>query len=293
MGGIKNIVVVGGTGFTGTQVLKQLEEIDNIKVTCIVRSSHKKPIWNGKNPLNILFGDLDDPASLDASFKDQDAMIFVASMGFGHMEIVVRACEKNGINRAVFTSSTAIFTRLPAQSVDGRETGEKAVMSSSINWTILRPTMIFGRIGDRNTERLVKNLKKFPFFFIPGPGKALQQPIFVDDVAKATIQALLTEKSVKKAYNISGADYFPFNEMVKATAQALNKNIWIINLPLFPMQLLVRLYNVLSKTPKLSEEQILRLNEDKAFDHNNASNDFDFSPISFAEGVKNLIKELS
>lgn len=236
MNPLKKILVLGGTGFTGRQVLKQLEIQDAIEVTCLVRSSSNAIEWSGKLPLKIVVGDLGDTVSLNAAFKNQDMLIFVASMGFGHMQNVVNSCLENNVKRAVFTSSTAIFTRLPAQSKDGRQAGEKQIMESSFDWTILRPTMIFGRKGDRNLERLVKNLKKFPLFFVPGAGQALQQPIFVDDVAKAVIQALATDKSVRKAYNISGEVPLTFNQLVISTASALGLKRAIVNLPLWPVQ---------------------------------------------------------
>ncbi len=293
MTNIKKIIVVGGTGFTGTQVLKQLENIENIEVTCLVRSHNKTVLWSGKNPLKIVIGDLDDAASLEVAFKGQDSLIFVASMGFGQMQNVVKACELNNVKRAVFTSSTAIYTQLPAQSKDGREMGEKHVVQSGISWTILRPTMIYGRKGDRNVERLIRNLKRFPVFFIPGSGEALQQPIFVDDVAKATIQSLNTEKTICMAYNISGKNSLTFNELVQTTSLALNRNVRIIHLPLWPMRLLIKFYNFLTKKPKITEEQLLRLNENKAFDHKEAVQDFNFTPLSFHEGIRALVTEIS
>ena len=293
MSPLKKILVLGGTGFTGRQVLKQLEIQDAIEVTCLVRSSSNAIEWSGKLPLKIVVGDLGDTASLNAAFKNQDTLIFVASMGFGHMKNVVNSCLENNVKRAVFTSSTAIFTRLPAQSKDGRQAGEKQIMESSLDWTILRPTMIFGRKGDRNLERLVKNLKKFPLFFVPGSGQALQQPIFIDDVAKAVIQALATDKSVRKAYNISGKVPLTFNQLVTSTASALGLKRAIVNLPLWPVQQAVKLYSIFAGSPKISEEQILRLNENKAFDHKEAQDDFGFTPIPFSDGINILVKELS
>lgn len=293
MNDFKKIIVIGGTGFTGIQVLRQLEEIEEIEVTCLVRSLNKVPSWHGKGLLKIAIGDLNDPASLDKAFKNQEALIFVASMGFGHMPDVVKACIDNQIKRAIFTSSTAIFTRLPAQSKDGREAGEKHVVDSPLHWTILRPTMIYGRKGDRNIERLMRNLKRFPLFFIPGNGNALQQPIFVDDVAKALILALRSEKTICKTYNISGEAPLTFNELVLITSYALGRRIRIVHLPLLPMRLIIKFYTLFTKKPKITEEQILRLNEDKAFDHKEAYQDFSFTSISFAEGVENLVTETS
>lgn len=293
MGDIRKIIVIGGTGFTGSQVVRQLEEIENIEVTCLVRSLERKPNWNGACRFNVVQGDLENLSDLISAFEGHDALIFVASMGFGHMPNVVKACASNKIKRAVFTSSTAIFTRLPAQSKDGREKGEEQVVNSGLDWTLLRPTMIFGRKGDRNIERLVKNLKRFPIFFIPGSGQAMQQPIYVDDVAKAVIDALWSSNTICKAYNISGNEPLTFKEMVRQTARALKRKVIIINLPLLPIRQLIKMYCLFTKKPKISDEQILRLNENKAFDHEEAHRDFGFTPASFDGVIENLIKEIS
>lgn len=287
----RKILVIGGTGFTGRQVLRQLEKKENVEVTCLIRSLHKTPSWTGKGRFETIVGDLNSPESLDKAFKDKDALIFVASMGFGHMPNVINAAQDNHVKRAVFTSSTAIFTRLPAQSRDGREAGEKHVTTSTLDWTLLRPTMIFGRKGDRNIERLIRNLRRFPVFFIPGPGDALQQPVFVDDVAKAALQALWSENTIRKSYNISGRKPLSFKALVRASAEGLNRNVKILSLPLFPIRVIARLYASISSNPKITEEQILRLNEDKAFDFEDAARDFNFNPVSFSEGLAHLVKE--
>lgn len=289
---LKKIIVVGATGFTGSRVMQELANVPDIEVTCLVRSPQKLQNWQGANPLTIIEGDLDNVASMQQAFKGQDALIFVASMGFGHMPDVVRVGEEAGVKKAVFTSSTAIFTRLPAQSKDGREGGEAAVKQAQFDWTILRPTMIFGCRGDRNMERMVRTLKKTPLFMVPGSGQALQQPIFVGDVAKAVVAALFAEGTENKAYNISGKEPLTFNQLVKKTGAALGKSIPIINVPLWMIMPFVKLYNAISKKPRLTEEQILRLNENKAFDHQDAMNDFGFQPRPFEEGIENLISEL-
>ena len=286
------ILLVGATGFTGKQVLKQLIDIDAVEITCLVRSLEKARGLCESKKVAYIVGDLDDPSSLDEAFKGQNTLIFVASMGFGHMPAVINACNKHDIKRGVFISSTAIFTRLPAQSIDGRQAGELVVTSSDLEWTILRPTMIFGRKGDRNMERLVRNLCRFPLFFIPGPGKALQQPIFVDDVAKAVVQAYQSKNTIRKAYNISGKYSLTFNQMIAETIQELHKTIYTINLPLSLVMTLVKIYNKIFKKALLTSEQVLRVNEDKAFDYNEAHRDFGFEPVGFRQGIANLIKEL-
>ena len=287
------VLLIGATGFTGRLVLLELLK-RGFDVESLVRagSENKFAAIAPKGAKHVI-GDLDDKASLVNALKGKDALVFVASMGFGQMTDVAAACEDAGVKRGIFTSSTAIFTRLAAQSKDGREAGEKAIMASDMDWTILRPTMIFGRKGDRNIERLVKMLRKLPIVPLVGCGSALQQPIFVDDVAKAVVDAFSNNKTIKKAYNISGAQALTFKQLANEAGQALGRRILFVPIPLTILRLAARFYEKISKNPRLKEEQILRLNENKAFSHEEAARDFNFKPRPFSYGVKNLVKELT
>src|SRR5439155_25711459 len=115
-------------------------------------------------------GDLDDPDSVDAVFaaSQAEALVNLASLGFGHAPTIVAAAEEAGLRRAVFVSTTAIFTTLEARSKAVRQAAEDTVTASSLHWTIVRPTMIYGGPDDRNMARLLQLLRRFPVVPLPG-----------------------------------------------------------------------------------------------------------------------------
>jgi uncharacterized protein YbjT (DUF2867 family) len=92
----------------------------------------------------------------------------VASLGFGHAGLVTDAVEAARPIRSVFFSSTALFTHLPAASKAVRLAAEEQVRALRTEWTILRPTMIYGAAGDRNMERLIRFLARSPVVPLPG-----------------------------------------------------------------------------------------------------------------------------
>jgi hypothetical protein len=49
---------------------------------------------------------------------------------------------------------------------------------------------------------------------------------------------------------------------------------------------LLKVYEKISRKPRLKAEQVLRLNENKDFPHDEASRDFGYNPLSFEEGMK-------
>lgn len=291
-----HILLIGGTGFTGKRVLHSLSHRHDIQVTCLLRpGSTLKDVPEGMT-VAVVRGDLDDEATLKKAMAGKDGMIYVASLGFGHAETVVKAAQESRLKKCVFTSTTAIFTKLNASTKKIRKAAELEITNSDLNWTIIRPTMIYGRKGDRNMERLVKFLKRSPIIFIPGSGNSLQQPNFVDDVAGAVVAAYFNGKTAHKAYDISGKDQLTFNEVVDTIANVLDKKVWKIHVPLkLCLGILYRYESFavhLGLRPWLKAEQVLRLNEDKVFTHDEAARDFGYTPKDFAEGVTELISEL-
>src|SRR5215211_113454 len=88
-----------------------------------------------------------------------DALINIVSLGFGHADSILRAAKEAGIQRAIFISTTAIFTQLNAKSKSIRMDAERLIKSSGLAYTILRPTMIYGSDHDRNMWRLIQFMR--------------------------------------------------------------------------------------------------------------------------------------
>jgi nucleoside-diphosphate-sugar epimerase len=209
-----------------------------------------------------------------------DAVVYCASMGFGHVPNLIAQLQAAGVKRALFTSTTAIFTSLPSASRAVRIQAEAAVQASSLDWSILRPTMIYGTARDRNISRLLRVLKRWPVFPICGNG--LWQPIYVEDLADAVVTCLDSRVAVGKAYNVAGAYPIRFDELVRTAAHAIGRQVHLARIPVEAGVLAAQLTRGRIVTP----EQMRRLAEDKAFDYSDATRDFGFHTRSFAEGVR-------
>jgi nucleoside-diphosphate-sugar epimerase len=159
-------------------------------------------------------------------------------------------------------------------------------MDSGLDWTIVRPTMIYGTPGDRNMIRLLKFLKASPVVPVLGTGDYLQQPIHVEDLARAIADCLEAPAAVRKAYNLSGAAPLSYNQVVDQACAALGVSRPKLFVPLGLSLWAARLAEKLPFRTPVKEEQILRLNENKDFDHAEAARDFGFAPRPFAEGIR-------
>lgn len=278
------VFVTGATGFTGSRVVPLLLQ-RGYQVRCLSRSTSDRSSLP-QPEIEWVQGDLSDPAALTASMQGTDALVNVASLGFGHAESIVSAVKNAGIQRAVFISTTAIFTQLNAKSKRVRLAAEHAIESSGLNYTILRPTMIYGSPRDRNMWRLIRLMRYSPIIPVFGDGNYLQQPVHAGDVAQATVNVIGNEQTLCKSYNIAGKHPLTYNEVIETIARQMKRRVIKLHLPSQPVAALLRLFERIQIPLHLKSEQVLRLNEDKAFSYTDAEKDFDYSPLAFEDGIK-------
>jgi uncharacterized protein YbjT (DUF2867 family) len=271
------ILIVGATGFLGSHVATRLAGRQPI---ALVRPTSDRSLL--PPGLETRLGDLDQPMALD--FDGIDTLVYCASMGFGHIPALIAQLGTSDVQRAIFISTTAIFTTLPSAGRALRFAAEDAVTASSLDWTILRPTMIYGTARDRNISRLLRALKRWPVF--PLCGDALWQPVHVEDLAGAVVATLDTPATIGRTYNLPGAEPLPFSALVRAAAHAIGRKVLLLPVPLELAVFAARLTNIV--TP----EQIRRLAEDKDFVYTDAATDFAYAPCSFSDGVTREARSL-
>ncbi|MDX9851005.1 MAG: NAD-dependent epimerase/dehydratase family protein [Anaerolineaceae bacterium] len=284
------VFVTGATGFTGSRTVPLLLE-KGWEVHCLYRENSDRKVLP-QSEIHWHLGNLEDAEKLTECMQGCDTLVNIASLGFGHAGNIVKSAESAGIKRALFISTTAIFTKLNSSSKNTRLAAEAVIQNSNLAFTILRPTMIYGSQRDRNMVRLIRLLQRFPLIPIFGKGNFLQQPVFVDDVAQAIVQSLEHPETIGKSYNIAGKEPLTYNEVIDTIAAILDRKVYKLSLP---DKIVVKFLQILEKMKipfPIKAEQVKRLNENKDFSYAEASNDFQYRPRSFAEGIEIEIKQI-
>jgi uncharacterized protein YbjT (DUF2867 family) len=305
------LVVTGGSGFLGGFVLREAAR-RGYEVAALARSPAAAQAVRalGARPVG---GDLAAPgpaaaAALAQAFAAGDVLVNLASLGFGDAPAIVAAAERAQVRGAVFVSTTAVTTTLPAATKRVRLAAEQRIAESGLDWIILRPTMIYGAPGDRNLSRLLPLLCRVPVLPVPGGGH-LQQPVHVADVAHAVLAAAeligaelasagLADSGRAGAkpggvtYDLAGPVPLTFGELLRTAGQAVGSRTRFVPVPLPPVLAAARGYELVSRSPRIRAEQVRRLAEDKAFGIRPAARDLGFAPRSFAAGIRSEARAL-
>ncbi|MCP3883778.1 MAG: NAD(P)H-binding protein [Sulfitobacter sp.] len=291
MGSEVRVLVIGGSGFTGQRVLAQAPWSWSIAATARSHSSEAVVGSFGAQPLKA---DLNDMASIRAALAKwtPELVICTASLGFGHAPGLVDALLNTGVPKTVFTSTTGIFTSLNPDSKAVRIEAESAITASELGAAILRPTMIYGRPGDRNMERLLGAARRLPVMPMPGSGRILHQPVHVDDLANAIIAAGRRSLPPRIAINVPGPSPIEFRELLREACRAVGRRGIVIPLPTGAFRAAAVASERLAKAPIVTIEQVERLLEDKSFDASDARDHLGHDPRAFSIGIRDEARAL-
>lgn len=279
----EKILVSGANGFTGRFVCKELIK-RKINFSVVLRPGSNYQWFKEKN-IFVFYADLNNSAELTKVLDGSHIFINIASIGFGAAKTILNSCKNSSIERVIFISSTSLFTNLNSKSKNIRLEAENLIKKSNLNWTILRPTMIYGTPDDRNMIRLIKWIDKVPFIPIFGKGNSLQQPIFVGDLAWSIVEIINNKKTFNKIFNLSGKEPITFLRVINIISSHIGKNPLKIYLPYLFFAKIIKFFELLGIKFFIKSEQIKRLNENKTFSYSGAAEVFGFKPKDFSEGI--------
>ena len=256
-------------------------------MTCLSRRGTGDPTLNAF-PVRIVQGDAGEVESLTAAYSGEEIVINISSIF--HVPTILEAVQGSA-RRFIVVSSTGVFSKYRENAAEIARC-EEMVRSSGIDYTILRPTMIYGTRDDRNISRLIELVRRHSILPIPRSNRHAFQPVHVDDLAYCIAESLKRPSAVNKAYNIAGASAYSLKEIVRIIAAVLGKRLITIPIPISIANAAARLAGALSRRASLQREQLLRLSENKSFDYSDATDDLDYRPMSFEEGIGKAIETM-
>ncbi|ADU14837.1 NAD-dependent epimerase/dehydratase family protein [Asticcacaulis excentricus] len=239
---------------------------------------------------NDLFLDLMHPQAFEG---DGFAHVIVTSPLWLITESVLEVLWAQGMKRLVAFSSTSRFSKTYSPQPEERYVVELLSEAEArieafcathdVDWTVLRPTLIYDEGRDQNISRIATTIDRLGVFPVCGPASGLRQPVHARDLAKAAVDVLSTEATADRAYNLSGGETLSYRDMVARIFASKGKPAHILSLPEGAWRLGFGVLGVLRPGSALkgNVQMALRMNTDLVFDHSAATRDFGYGPGIF------------
>jgi NADH dehydrogenase len=296
----RRVFVTGGTGFVGRAVIQALRA-EGYAVRCLVRRGSERDL-RGFGAIERVEGDVMARQSLDEGMSGCDAVVHLVGIirerhaigsTFERVHIqgtqnVVDAAAASGVRRYLHMSALGTRSGARARYHRTKWAAEEAVRSSPLPWTILRPSIIYGR-GDELVTMLSGMIQRLPVVPVIGSGRQQLQPVPVEQVARGFARALALETTVKHSYDVGGPDAVSMVELLDAIAKAMGRRRPLkVHVPISVVRPAARLLHRLPGFP-LTPDQLLMLEEDNTCDPSPFLSTFGLAPIPLAAGLRAML----
>jgi NADH dehydrogenase len=239
------VSILGGTGFVGRFLATRLSEAGHDIVIPTRRREQQRDLLVLPT-VRLVQGDIQDAAFLRTQFEDRDVVINLVGIlnesgrsgkGFAraHAELpatIVRVCHQTGVKRLLHMSALHASPEAPSFYLRTKAQGEDTVHSANgpnFHVTSFRPSVIFGP-GDSFLNRFAGLLRLTPWLFPLACPEAKFQPVYVENVVSAMVQALDNHKTFGKRYDLCGPRVYTLRDLVNYVAKLIGKRVYILGL---------------------------------------------------------------
>ena len=289
---MKKIFVTGGTGFLGKEIVKKLAQIKDYKLTVLTR---RNIVSSNKN-IQFVDGDILDKKSFEKYIVESDIILHIAGIGSGSRNMIWKT-NVDGTKNVLDLSSGKKFILISSETVlyknqgvygESKNACEELVKKSN-NHLILRVTVAYGKHDNSRLGRIIGLCKRYPLVIIPGNGKNLMQPIYIEDVATFILSAIKKDKN--GIFILAGKSEISMNEFVEHVGDILDKKIIKIHIPLFLVYPLVKINEIFLTNPVVRWSQIRNLNTNRVYNIEDTIKELNHSPLTVHEGLLKTLRD--
>lgn len=240
---VRTCCVLGGSGFIGSHLVPRLanagwEVIVPSRYPARARHLQVQP------GVRVVEADFTGRLPLRKAVAGADVVINLIGIlnepgrdGSGFMRVhadlpreLAGACESAGVRRMIHVSAlNAGAPEATSHYLRSKGIGEERIRASNLDWTILRPSVVFGP-GDGFLNRFAGLLRRMPLFIpLPMPD-ARFAPVHVDDVTDAVLACIATDATTGNAYPLCGPETYTLRTIVGLVAETLGIRRRIVGL---------------------------------------------------------------
>jgi len=267
-----NIAITGGTGFVGSHLAKSLTD-NGHSVVLIARGLDKRneTVLNAERTQYKAIGTSDEEKLFDA-FAGCDAVAHCAGINrelthgdYDRIHVqgtqnVVNAAKKAGVKKIVLVSFYRARPNCGSRYHESKYEAEEIVRNSGLDYTVLKPGMIYGR-GDHMLDHLSHVFHTLPLFALVGFQQKILAPLAIEDVVRIMEVALLEGRLSRQTVPILGPEKMTLEELTKRIGKVVGRVPVLFPMPVFFHYGLAKILEATMEIPLIAFAQVRILTE--------------------------------
>ena len=294
------ILITGTTGYIGRHLVARLVA-QGERPRCLVRDINRAKRLLPADKVELVQGATTSPVSLDAAVQGIDTIVHAAfltadrkqSTGNEYQKTnvhgtanLIKAAKNAGVKRIIEISGLGTKPDKPGSYMQGRYLAEKMLKESGLDWTIIQPSVLFGKDAPF-IKGLTDLIRSAPVVPLIGGGKTKFQPIYVEDVVTVIIKVLEDpERTSGKTYTIGGPAYYSFSQVIDILLDTMHKTRIKAPAPTTLVCVGALMMEAVLPKPPFTKAAMALFSFDNTTDLQGVKRDFGFTPVSFTDYLK-------
>lgn len=255
--------------------------------------------------IEVMAGDVRDPATLPPATAGMATVYHLAAIllspsrpeAFNEVNAegtanLLRACEAAGVRHFIHVSSISVLYPWSNAYARSKRLSEEFVRASRLSFTVVRPTLAYEDGGSVEFMRFVDHLRRGPVILLPRGGRAMKNPVHVDDLVAGFLALAGNPRALGRTYAFAGGEALPLREMARLLLAHMGRPKPILGFPLwvgFVMAGMARLLSLLTgRAGVVTVQSLTGLVQDAVPEDGGAAMDLGYRPRGFREGLADL-----
>lgn len=297
------LIIPGAAGLVGQNLIIALKEKGYKNIVAIDKHPDNTRILRQLHPdIEIVEADISYPGNWQGACAGGDVVIMLqAQIGAKSSapfirnnnestRLMLETAKTESIPYIVHISSSVVESVADDNYTNTKKSQEEMVKNSGIEHCILRPTLMFGWFDRKHLGWLSRFMKKVPVFPIPGSGRYMRQPLYVQDFCNIIV-ACLEKKPKNEIFNITGLEQVDYVDIIMLIKKTIRSKTLILHIPYSLFWILLTIYAVFDSDPPFTAEQLKALVARDEFEIIPWGDIFGVKPTPFAQAIEQTYGE--
>ena len=272
------ILLIGGSGFIGQQIATRLSALGYAVLMPTRKAAYAKELWVLPN-LQVIEANIHDPAvladlcqrlgphgvviNLVGILHDKTGSPYGPGFLKNHVELtkkIIAAMSAANLKRYIHMSALGANSAGASMYQRSKGDAENLVKSSDLDWTIFRPSVVFGE-KDKFIN-LFASLQKFAPVLPLGGSSVKFQPVYVSDVAQAFVKSISMSETIGGVFDLAGPRVYTLAELVNFAGVVGGRKSIVIPLPKPLAYLQAGLLEMMPGPTLMSRDNLASMSED-------------------------------